>query len=231
MYIKINETNIYNYLTKLDIINIKNYVITKDLYEKYDIKTIILQGEYNYLNRLNNLLLLNYISYNNDKILYIINIKNIKDIKMYKKSYFNDLVKNIKYLNLDSYKMICYECRSKNNKTKTLFKYDKYSISKRINNIFYFYKLYKKYNIVYKEIVIYSAMRIKYNFYKYKYVYYILKIAYKNDYIKIIIYNYNIYYKLLYNLYFDYIIFTYIIDYIIDYIILYIIYYILCIYK
>ena len=37
MYIKINETNIYNYLTKLDIINIKNYVITKDLYEKYDI--------------------------------------------------------------------------------------------------------------------------------------------------------------------------------------------------
>lgn len=189
------------YLTKLDIININNYVITKDLYEKYDMKTIILQGEYNYLNRLNNLLLLNYISYNNDKILYIINIKNIKDIKMYKKSYFNDLGKNIKYLNLVSSKIICYECRSKNNKTKTVFKYNNYSISKRINNIFYFYKLYKKYNIFNKEIVIHSAMRIKYNFYKYKYEYYILKIAYKNDYIKIIIYNYNIYYKLLYNLY------------------------------
>ncbi len=183
MYIQINKNNIYNYLTNDDIITINQHITkTKQKIFNfiYDIKTII-KGADNYLNIINNLLLLNYID-NYGKILFIINIKNLNDIKFYKKKYFYDFGKNIKVINnnITTFKIINYGHTIKTSHIK----YNRYSIS-ITNNIINYYKSYINYKLVYKEIIIDNINKIKYYIYyiKYKYKYYILREMYKNDYI------------------------------------------------
>ena len=180
MYIQINKNNIYNYLTNDDIITINQHITkTKQKIFNfiYDIKTIIKKGADNYLNIINNLLLLNYID-NYGKILFVINIKNLNDIKFYKKKYFYDFGKNIKVINnnITTFKIINY-----GHKIKTSYiKYNRYSIS-ITNNIINYYKSYINYKLVYKEIIIDNINKIKYYIYyiKYIYKYYILREMYK----------------------------------------------------
>ena len=168
MYIKINEINIYNYLTKLDI-----KTINKKISSFID-KNIIIKCTNRYLNTLNNLLLIIYNISNNDndnEILFVINIKNLNDIKIYKKfnivkySSFEDLRKNIHVVyNKRNYKRIHY-----NGKTKSYYDKFNYKYSIYINNYPYIYKEYKKYNNNYKAFILKSNLKIIYNIYYYNY--------------------------------------------------------------
>jgi len=178
MYIKINENNI---LSNNDIESINKKI------SPFIKKNIMLKCTNSYLNTINNLLLIQYIYINNDTILVVINIKNLNNIKIYKKRYFYDLEKGIivDYNTISAIKIIYYE-------NKIISHYNKYMYSIFISNNLQNHKIYKKNNIFYKSFVINNIETIIYNLYYKKYNLYIKRIYnyhyYKNN--KIILYNY-----------------------------------------
>ena len=181
MYIKINENNIFNYLLNNDIESINKKI------SPFIKKNIMLKCKNSYLNTINNLLLIQYIYINNDTILVVINIKNLNNIKIYKKRYFYDLEKGIAvdYNTISASKIIYYE-------NKIITYYNKYIYSIFIFNNLQNHKIYKKNNIFYKSFVKNNIETIIYNLYYKKYNLYIKRIYhyhyYKNN--KIILYNY-----------------------------------------
>ena len=133
MYIKINENNIFNYLTNNDIITIQQNIDQQILY--FNFMDFVLKSTNIYLIISKNLL---YIYYN--KIVVIINIKNINDIIIYNnnnKTYYNfenDIIVN--YASEIESKYIKY----KNKNIKHFILDNCYSITNIINNNT-FYKL------------------------------------------------------------------------------------------